>query len=838
MNFTMMKCLIQGPARVGKTHVKALIMKKKLEEGISPSTDCVEQAVRAVCTDTFAGDGETWKEVSPNELKEMIVKEMKNQHQLQSTIIKDDADSPSTGHGDNADSLSTGHGDNSDSPSTGHGDNPSTDHTDSPSTDHGDNADSPSTGHGDNADSPSTGHGDNADSPSTDHGDNADSPSTDHGDNADSPSTDHGDNADSPSTDHGDNPSTDHTDSPSTDHGDNADSPSTDHGDNADSPSTDHGDNADSPSTDHGDNADSPSTDHGDNADSPSTDHGESADSPSTDHGDNADSEHLIKELMEIISNCERVKMHQKWIYFIDSGGQPQFHNVFQAFIQNTSILLLVFSLAEKLSDYNKHLFQDKEGHDHSKNSDNAAPRIDVVMKSIASALFSTVSEEKRKIFFVGTHRDVYENNHPPSQGVLCSLKRFGCRLLCHRYESIEMKEQQLREIFGIKQSQEEIKEEEIQTTSTQGSTILFPVNGLQAEEGDFDDEVVVNIRQQIFSLFKETKVERIPLRWFLFQLALDQKVLTYKKCRSIAKHFHINDSSTDNSSTDNKDPIDVALAFLQKCSLLLVYKKLDLVITDPTALLSRFSTMVRKFYSVTNALSGNVAENRLAKKAIFSTSVFEKLQSDDSSEMEVLTCEKLISIFECLLIAVEVSITGRGKYFFVPALLPCSPSPPPEAKVCILQLFSTVPLVFLFSDKCTPSGLFCAVVVKLLSSKDWEIDADTDIYSNAVTLLHTEWLPEVKVSLIDSFKYYEVHCKIDDRLKEVKKKVESAIESVIKEREFKCSPKIAFFKCKKKRCKRLALLLEDGTICCHCKRYEAKETKRERKWIEGNVVI
>ena len=788
MNFTMMKCLVQGPARVGKTHVKALIMKKKLEEGISPSTDCVEQAVRAICTDTFAGDGETWKEVSPNELKEMIVKEMKNQHQLQSTIIKDDADSPSTGHGDNADS-------------------------------------------------PSTGHGDNADSPSTDHGDNADSPSTSHGDNADSPSTSHGDNADSPSTSHGDN-----ADSPSTGHGDNADSPSTDHGDNTDSPSTDHGDNTDSPSTDHGDN-----TKHKNESNWQAevaamelvTDQSKAQDVSSKPSTMEEIPEDLFEELIEKISNCEGVEMDQKWIYFVDSGGQPQFHNVFQAFAQNTSILLLVFSLAEKLSDYNKHLFQDKEGRDHSKDSDSTAPRIDVVMKSIASALCSTVSEEKRKIFFVGTYRDVYENNHPPSQGVLCSLKRFGCRLLCHRYESIEMKEQQLREIFGIKQSQEEIKEEEIQTTSTQGSTILFPVNGLQAEKGVFDDEVVVNIRQQIFSLFKETKVKRIPLRWFVFQLALDQKVLTYKKCRSIAKHFHINDSSTDNSSADNKeDPIDVALAFLQKCSLLLVYKELDLVITDPTALLSRFSTMVRKFYSVTNALSGNVAEKRLAKKAIFSTSVFEKLQSDDRSEMEVLTCEKLISIFECLLIAVEVSITGRGKYFFVPALLPCSPSPSPCAKVCILQLFSTVPLVFLFSDKCTPSGLFCAVVVKLLSSKVWEIDADTDIYSTAVTLLHTEWLPEVKVSLIDSFKYYEVHCKIDDRLKEVKENVKSAIESVIKERKFKCSPKIAFFKCKKKRCKRLALLLEDGTIRCRCKRYKAKETKRERKWIEGNVVI
>ena len=208
--------------------------------------------------------------------------------------------------------------------------------------------------------------------------------------------------------------------------------------------------------------------------------------------------------------------MNINWIYVVDSGGQPQFHNIFQAFIENTSILLLVFSLAEKVSDCDKHLFQDKEGHDHSKNSDNTAPSV-VVLTSIASTLCSTVSKAKRKIFFVGTHKDIYEEN--PAD-----------------YESIEIKEQQLHEIFGIKLRQEEMKENEIQTTSTQGSTVLFPVNGLQAQNSDFDDKVVVDIRQQIFSLFMETEVEEIPLRWFTFQIALDQKVLTYKDCRSIAE--------------------------------------------------------------------------------------------------------------------------------------------------------------------------------------------------------------------------------------------------------------------------------------------------------------
>ena len=81
MNFKIVKCLVQGPARVGKTHVKALILKKKLEEGKSPSTNCVEQAVRAVCTEKFAGDDESWKVVGAEELMKMLTKEIKHQHE-------------------------------------------------------------------------------------------------------------------------------------------------------------------------------------------------------------------------------------------------------------------------------------------------------------------------------------------------------------------------------------------------------------------------------------------------------------------------------------------------------------------------------------------------------------------------------------------------------------------------------------------------------------------------------------------------------------------------------------------------------------------------------------
>ena len=637
-------------------------MKKKLEEGKSPSTDCVEKAVRAVCTEKFAGDDESWKEVDPRQLKELLSKEMKSQYQLQPPIETSleeafAVDSPS----ENSDFI-----------------------------------------------------------PEPESEFQEDFVSLPNELVADQPKVD------------------------------------------------DTSTNALEPFT---------TEDVEDTQDIDQT---------------------FFEEMKEYVSMCEGIAMDQKWIYFVDSGGQPQFHNVFQAFVKNTSILLLVFSLEKCLTDFNKHQFQDHAGCDiHLE--DGSAPRVTDTLKSIASTLYAAESQEQRKIFLVGTHRDCCE----------------ACP------EPIEMKEQQLLEIF----SKDEIE------VNTSMSRVIFPVNGLQAEKGEFDDEVVIEIRQKILGLFEQAKERPIPLRWFVLQLALDEKaaslnrsVLTYQECIALASHFCINDSSE----------LHIAIKFLEDCSLLLFYPELELVLIDPQVLLSQFSTMVFKFYS--KKFSGSVTEVSYAKKAILSANTFKELQND-SPETEVLTCKKTIAIFQSLLIATEVD---EDKYF-IPALLPSQDIEEVHKlrDEALSEESCTVPLVFLFSGQCTPSGLFCAVVVKLLASKDWKIDMDSEAYSNAVTLLHKKWLPDVKINLIDSFKYYEVHCSNNDRLQKVKENVELAIESVIEQRKYKCRPpKIAFFKCEEEKCMGLALLLEDGSIRCHCKLYEAEETVRERQWIQNEGVL
>ena len=74
---------------------------------------------------------------------------------------------------------------------------------------------------------------------------------------------------------------------------------------------------------------------------------------------------------------------------------------------------------------------------------------------------------------------------------------------------------------------------------------------------------------------------------------------------------------------------VKVALEFLQDCSLLLFYPDLDLVFTDPQALLDAFPAIVKKFYG--KNVSGSKAELDNYKRGILSSFHFKGLCSSSA---------------------------------------------------------------------------------------------------------------------------------------------------------------------------------------------------------------
>lgn len=57
------------------------------------------------------------------------------------------------------------------------------------------------------------------------------------------------------------------------------------------------------------------------------------------------------EELVGLLTTSEPLVKFQ-WVDFVDSGGQPQFHEVLPIFLRGTSLCLFVFKLSEKLREH------------------------------------------------------------------------------------------------------------------------------------------------------------------------------------------------------------------------------------------------------------------------------------------------------------------------------------------------------------------------------------------------------------------------------------------------------------------------------------------------------
>ena len=474
----------------------------------------------------------------------------------------------------------------------------------------------------------------------------------------------------------------------------------------------------------------------------------------------------------------------QKWIYFIDSGGQPQFQEVLQAFIPDTSVILQVFKLTEKLSD---HPFIDYETKDGKQLSLGVhALTNQEILKRQARILHCT-PEAKMQIALVGTYYDKYQEALQISQ----------------IEEKIEDKEINLVEVFSGSKKQ-------VMFRDSSFKQCIYPVNGLQAVEGKFDDPVVCELRKCIASSISE-EVD-IPLRWHVLELALQKEsqalnrcVFSFAEVKEISKRYQF----------ENEDEVGSALTFLAKYNLILYYPNLlpDVMFTTPQVLLDKVTELTEQMYP---PYRGEYEE--MVKKGIVSLQILKDFSKHYVPG--VFTEIEVTRIFEFLYICSKLD----DKRFFMPALLlPLNPDD--------LSKLSTTPLLYHFSEGCVPAGLFCALVV-CLSNKGYKLlvdDPDLPLktpHNNAVSFEISGL--RIAVIVVDSFYQLEIHYHssaeveyLRKYLPEIRDTFEDGLKEVIKNRKYKINiPEQAFY-CRADKCcqdsskPHIATIGREGEVIC-----------------------
>ena len=493
-----------------------------------------------------------------------------------------------------------------------------------------------------------------------------------------------------------------------------------------------------------------------------------------------------ISELIVHVGASESISHgKQKWIYFIDSGGQPQFQEVLQAFIPDTSVILQVFKLTEKLSD---HPFMDYETSDGRQLSLGVhALTNEEILKRQARILHCS-PEAKMQIALVGTYYDKYQE----------ALK------ISQIEEKIEDKEINLVEVFSGSKKQVIFRDSCFKQC-------IYPVNGLQAVEGKFDDPVICELRKYIASSVSE-EVD-IPLRWHVLELALQKESQALKRCvfsitevKEIAERYQF----------ENEDEVSSALTFLAKYNLILYYPNLlpDVIFTTPQVLLDKVTELTEQMYPPHR---GEYEE--MVKKGIVSLHILKDFSKHYIPEL--FTEIEVASIFESLYIFSKLD----DSRFFMPALL-CPLNPEDLSKL------SSTPLLYHFSEGCVPAGLFCALIV-CLSNKGYKVlvdDPDLPLntpHNNAVSFE----IPglRIAVTIVDSFHQLKVHYQsaaeveyLRKYLPEVRGTFVDSLKEVIKNRKYKINIPNCSFYCRADKCCQdshsklhIATIGREGEVIC-----------------------
>eukprot|EP00731_Ephydatia_muelleri_P012653 Em0006g1547a len=426
-----------------------------------------------------------------------------------------------------------------------------------------------------------------------------------------------------------------------------------------------------------------------------------------------------------------------KWIQFIDSGGQLQYHDILPLFFQNPGVAIFVLNLSEELSHHPAIEYYGADGKPVSRPYQSSLSH-EQILQHCLGAIRS--QDARPLIITVGTHRDAADR---------CS-------------ESIKEKNLKLKALldagsFRILCNGERLKE------------IIFAVNGKTPQEEDRHISKV--LRQKIASMCPQAI--KLPIAWFGLEVLLQRSshdgILSLVECQVCAKSLHI-----------EGDAFSAALHHLVHYNVFLHYPEIlpQTVFCDPQVVLTKVTELVEYHHKLLHSPDeGVAAESNLVTfrdHGLLSVELLSKFPKHYTEGL--FTPEELLKLLVCVR---AIAMTSEGGEFLMPALLPHLDS----GQVSKYRQQGTS-LRIRPNKGCIPSGLFCCLVAHLLSPTNqspWKVCMDGDqplcLYRNCITfeLQHTTEL----VTLVDMFSYILLY--VDEMSSQVCREIRCCVHSGIK---------------------------------------------------------
>ena len=449
-----------------------------------------------------------------------------------------------------------------------------------------------------------------------------------------------------------------------------------------------------------------------------------------------------------------------KWIYFTDSGGQPQYHELLPLFVCHISTALYVLRLPDKLDEV-----QLVEYYDEGKRV-GPSHLSQLTAKDTIKCLVNTIQsysshDQPPKILIVGTHVDkLEESSEQPSSSQDATAGRQSCNVS----EIIKEKDRSLLELLEPEFS------DQLVFYSSDMKRLLFPLNTLNP--GKHEKTTAQSIRQSIEN--SGAREVKIPIWWYIMEMLLQELakelgrgVLSRAECLQMAHLLDI-----------REDSFDAALEYFNELNVIKYSPKVlpNVVFIDSQIPLDKISELVRHSFWLRQPAGEEPSPVEGEWKHFRDQGVvtMECLKKFDRHYVPgIFSIDDLSKLLKHLLVFAPIPTPNwvpmhnttqksapEGIYFVMPALLLTLSEEELEKRRVSSPVIATLLVQFPCGSR--RAGVFCCFVVHLIRHCGWDLflDAKEPLHRNCIKL-HLRSSPPCTVLLIDSNSYIEIYVKI-----------------------------------------------------------------------------
>ena len=451
--------------------------------------------------------------------------------------------------------------------------------------------------------------------------------------------------------------------------------------------------------------------------------------------------ESVMKEddFLSLVQHCNPPSepiLEQKWLYIIDSGGQPEFHDMLSIFMQRTTACIFVCRMHDELDDY---------------------PPVDLYKDGSSIGPTQKSRLTNRQLFqrFMCTMRSfnfIKNEDHSP----ITLRSPPSILLLATHRDQVEGGELPTSLVDGLKAIVLPQFRKQLIYCDAQLEKFIFPMNAKKPE--DRDRNTANEIRKVITEECPGEKVS-IPIRWYnldhqsrRFSDHLNRKVLSREEYGKIAEEVDIDDESCEG-----------ALEFFNSLNTIFYFPKVlpDVVFLEPQILLNLLNELVAmKYRADQHARKPKESDYQFHDVAQVTEELLNEIK--EHYHPPLFTALKLAKLFEKLLIFGKL---GEKKWF-VPSILPSLKEE--EVEQYRVSKERGRALLIHFPDGGPQTGIFCSTVSFLLSTGNtspcpWKVCKDhfgkpTCLKRNIISFTVGKF--PGKVNLIEEWTHFEIHLK------------------------------------------------------------------------------